>query len=169
MICNEPVRYNFAPTSHDPLAQSMGTFTFHVDTDGGLWECFGAKETKVDVFVLDDDQTITRSDDTPATLEEICRTRIEFDKPYTVTIQPIMAKGGRIITVADLLKRKLDRRFRYPNGRRSRLTSAPNTDRCFNGRRIDSARSDPLASGLPRSLRKANISNSSRKVPRRKA
>ncbi|MCK4858891.1 MAG: discoidin domain-containing protein, partial [candidate division Zixibacteria bacterium] len=95
MLLTEPVRYNFAPTSHDPLAQSMGTFTFHIDRDGDLWECFGTKETKADVSVLDDDRTITRSDDTPAILEEICRTRIEFDKSRTVTIQPIMAKGGR--------------------------------------------------------------------------
>jgi hypothetical protein len=41
----EPVRYNFAPTSHDPLAQSMGTFTFHFGPDKEIWECFGKKET----------------------------------------------------------------------------------------------------------------------------
>jgi hypothetical protein len=41
----EPVRYNFTPTSHDPLAQSMGTFTFHFGPRRQVWECFGTKET----------------------------------------------------------------------------------------------------------------------------
>jgi hypothetical protein len=38
---------------------------------------------------------ITRDAGIPAAWEEICRTGIESDKPITVTLQPIMAKGGR--------------------------------------------------------------------------
>ncbi|MHC4687123.1 MAG: hypothetical protein ACYTEW_22865, partial [Planctomycetota bacterium] len=91
----EPVRYNFAPTSHDPLAQSMGTFTFHFGPKRQVWECFGTKETGAPTFVVPNDINITRSDDVPAAYEEICRNGIGSDKPITITLQPIMAKGGR--------------------------------------------------------------------------
>ena len=91
----EPVRYNFTPTSHDPLAQSMGTFTFHFGPRHRVWECFGTKETGATSFVVPNDVNITRSDEVPAAYEEICRNGIESDKPITITLQPIMAKGGR--------------------------------------------------------------------------
>jgi len=91
----ELVRYNFAPTSHDPLAQSMGTFTFHFAPDQSVWECFGAKETGAAVFVLPDNTRIERPKNVPAEYEEICRTGIEFDKPLTIDIRPILARGGR--------------------------------------------------------------------------
>ncbi len=91
----EPVRYNFAPTSHDPLAQSMGTFTFHFDADKNVWECLGTRETGAQTFVIPADVTVVREAGIPAAYEEICHTGIESDKPITVTMQPIMAKGGR--------------------------------------------------------------------------
>ena len=50
----EPVRYNFGPTSHDPLAQGAGKFTFHFDADHAVWECLGEKETGARVFVVPD-------------------------------------------------------------------------------------------------------------------
>ncbi len=91
----EPVRYNFAPTSHDSLAQSMGTFTFHFDSDRNVWECLGTKETSSQTFVVPASENIVRDDSVPAAFEEICRSGIESDKPITITMQPIMAKGGR--------------------------------------------------------------------------
>ena len=91
----EPVRYNFAPTSHDPLAQSMGTFTFYFDPDKNVWECLGTKETGAQTFVVPADENIVRGSGIPIACEEICRSGIESDKPITVTMQPIMAKGGR--------------------------------------------------------------------------
>jgi len=91
----EPVRCNFAPTSHDPLAQSMGTFTFHFGPEKQVWECFGTKETGAAVFAVPENISITRDADVPAAYEEICRNGIESDKPVTIRLQPMMAKGGR--------------------------------------------------------------------------
>ncbi|MFH1716310.1 MAG: alpha-glucuronidase family glycosyl hydrolase [Planctomycetota bacterium] len=95
MLGGEPVRYNFAPTSHDPLAQSMGTFTFHFGPDKRVWECFGTKETGAAMFAVPENVNISRNADVPAAYEEICRNGIESDKPITIRLQPIMAKGGR--------------------------------------------------------------------------
>ncbi|MHC4678769.1 MAG: beta-N-acetylhexosaminidase family protein [Planctomycetota bacterium] len=103
MLGTEPVRYNFAPTSHDPLAQSMGTFTFHFDPDRNVWECFGEKETGEQTFVVGADATIVRDAGIPAGYEEICRAGIESGEPITITLQPIMVKGGRGRTNAALL------------------------------------------------------------------
>ncbi len=91
----EPVRYNFAPTSHDPLAQSMGTFTFHFGPEKKVWECFGTKETGAAMFAVPEDVKITRRKEVPAIYEEICRNGIKSDKPVTIRMQPIMTKGGR--------------------------------------------------------------------------
>jgi rhamnogalacturonyl hydrolase YesR len=95
ILGTEPVRCNFAPTSHDPLAQSMGTFTFHFGPKREVWECFGTEETGAPTFVVPDNVEITRGDEVPAEYEEICRTGVETDEPITMTLQPIMAKGGR--------------------------------------------------------------------------
>jgi len=95
MLGTEPVRYNFAPTSHDPLAQSMGTFTFHFTPAREVWECLGTKETVASVFVVPESVGVSRADNAPVSYEEICRSGIASDKPVTLTIQPIMAKGGR--------------------------------------------------------------------------
>lgn len=43
----EPVRVNFQPTSHDPLAQGMGTNTFFVDEAGDFWLSLGEKEVDI--------------------------------------------------------------------------------------------------------------------------
>jgi hypothetical protein len=40
----DPVRCNFQPTSHDPLAQAPGTYTFMVDETGHLWKGLGEAE-----------------------------------------------------------------------------------------------------------------------------
>ena len=95
MLGTEPVRYNFAPTSHDPLAQSMGTFTFHFGPDREVWECLGTKETGASVFVVPESVGVLRAGNAPVSYEEICRSGIASDKPVTLTIRPIMAKGGR--------------------------------------------------------------------------
>ena len=41
-----------APTSHDPLAQSPGRFTFYFDTQHRLWQTLGTEETGAETFVL---------------------------------------------------------------------------------------------------------------------
>ena len=48
----EPVRYKFGPTSHDPLAQAAGKFTFHFDSQRRLWQTLGTVETGADAFTL---------------------------------------------------------------------------------------------------------------------
>ena len=40
----EPVRINFQPTSHDPLAQGAGRHTFFIDIDKNFWHSKGEKE-----------------------------------------------------------------------------------------------------------------------------
>ena len=45
MLGMAPIRYDFAATSHDPLAQSPGIFTFFFDVDHQIWQCLGATET----------------------------------------------------------------------------------------------------------------------------
>jgi hypothetical protein len=91
----EPVRYNFAPTSHDLLAQMRGVFTFHFGPDRSIWQCFGAEETGAEVFTLPAEAKIRRPADVPAVYEEICGNGIESDKPIMLTIQPILDRGSR--------------------------------------------------------------------------
>jgi len=91
----EPVRYNFAPTSHDLLAQMRGVFTFHFGPDRCVWQCFGTEETGAEVFTRPADARVHRPANMPAAYEEICRNGVESDKPITLTIQPILDRGGR--------------------------------------------------------------------------
>ncbi|MBI2924710.1 MAG: hypothetical protein HYY24_03285 [Verrucomicrobia bacterium] len=90
-----PVRYAFAPTSHDPLAQSAGKFTFHFDREHALWECLGEKETSARVFVVPARAKIRRAAALPAVYEEICRAGVESEKPLRFALQPIMARDSR--------------------------------------------------------------------------
>jgi hypothetical protein len=73
----EPVRHNFGPISHDPLAQLPGRFTFHFDAEHRLWQTLGAEETGARTF------------STPNADNELCRSGIESDKPLTLTLRPI--------------------------------------------------------------------------------
>jgi hypothetical protein len=45
----DDIRINFQPTSHDPLAQQAGHFSFHIDPEGGMWIGLGEKEIGQDV------------------------------------------------------------------------------------------------------------------------
>ncbi|MCX6909911.1 MAG: alpha-glucuronidase family glycosyl hydrolase [Verrucomicrobia bacterium] len=75
----EPVRYNFGPTSHDPLAQAPGRFTFHFDEQRRLWQTLGAEETGAKTFSA------------PRAGHEICRSGIESDKPIALALRPILS------------------------------------------------------------------------------
>jgi hypothetical protein len=77
----EPVRYNFAPTSHDKLAQAPGHFTYHFDAKHQVWQTLGAKETGTETF-----SAASASD-------EIARHGLESDKPITLTLRPIVHKA----------------------------------------------------------------------------
>ncbi len=43
----EPIRINFQPTSHDPLAQGAGNNTFFIDKEKNFWSALGEKELNV--------------------------------------------------------------------------------------------------------------------------
>lgn len=45
----EDIRINFQPTSHDPLAQSSGRYSFHIDSEGEMWKGIGQKEIGMEV------------------------------------------------------------------------------------------------------------------------
>jgi hypothetical protein len=79
----EAVRYNFGLTSHDPLAQSPGRFTFHFDEEHRIWQTLGATETGARVF------------SSSAAKDELCRAGIASGKPLTLTLGPIMARPAR--------------------------------------------------------------------------
>jgi hypothetical protein len=77
----EPVRYNFAPTSHDKLAQAAGRFTYYFDADHRVWQTLGSEETGAETF-----SAASASD-------EIARHGLQSDKPITLTLQPIVHKA----------------------------------------------------------------------------
>ncbi|MBI5386820.1 MAG: discoidin domain-containing protein [Verrucomicrobia bacterium] len=91
----EAVRVNFAPTSHDKLAQSRGTFTFHFTPDRQVWECRGEEETGVKTFALPASEKLSQGAELPSSWGEIGRTGIESDKPISFTLRPIMARDSR--------------------------------------------------------------------------
>lgn len=90
----EPVRIDFAPTSHDLLAQSRGKFTFHFEPDQTIWECWGAQETGADTFVLPAAAKVA-CDGLPASWEEIGRSGIVTAKPLALILRPMMAIDSR--------------------------------------------------------------------------
>ena len=53
----EPVRYKFAPTQHDPLAQSPGHFTYFIDEEKNWWRCIWENEMKNSTFIQNEDKT----------------------------------------------------------------------------------------------------------------
>jgi hypothetical protein len=91
----EPVRYNFATTSHDPLAQMRGIFTFHFDADRNVWQTLGTEETGRPVRAIPADTSIKRSSDVTDTEIEICSAGIELDAPLQLDLTPIMSRIGR--------------------------------------------------------------------------
>jgi len=90
-----PVRYQFAATSHDPLAQSRGRFTFHFDSQHGLWQTLGAEETGASVFSLDDDLELRGEPGTTAAELEICRSGIASAESVELAVAPIMRRDSR--------------------------------------------------------------------------
>jgi hypothetical protein len=96
----EPVRIAFGPTSHDPLAQSPGRFTFHFGPNSELWECQGQEETGAPAFRLPPDVAPSGDDSVPETWREICRSGVESEKPLRLTIKPILGRAGRAAALA---------------------------------------------------------------------
>lgn len=91
----EPVRFNYGPTSHEPLAQSRGIFTFHLSPDKALWQTFGELETRAAVFTIPETDVIGGETEPLTGYSEICRSGIESAEPIKVTLGPILATGSR--------------------------------------------------------------------------
>jgi hypothetical protein len=101
----EAVRLNFAPTSHDQLAQHPGKFTWHFDADHGLWQTLGAKETGAQTFVLPPETKLSLAAALPPVDREICRAGLESDQPIQVPLGPVM--GGASLPAGDYRVRLL--------------------------------------------------------------
>lgn len=113
----EPVRVNFAPTQHDPLAQAAGRFTFHFDTGRRVWQCLGKEETGATTFQLPETSAPTPATDASVPAE-ICRTGIEITRPTKLTLQPLMALAQKNLGPAPRL---------LPGNYRLRLAFLPPT------------------------------------------
>ena len=92
----ESIRYNFGPTSHDPLAQSPGRFTFRFGEFRHLWQTLGAEETDAETFG-------------PPDSRELCRSGIESAQPISITLAPIAGrkKDGAVVPAGDYRLRLL--------------------------------------------------------------
>jgi len=90
----DSVRIRFAPTSHDLLAQSRGTFTFHFAADRALWECRGTEETGAEVFTLPP-ETPVETGALGAGAADIGRAGIMSAEPMTLVVGPILGRNAR--------------------------------------------------------------------------
>ena len=86
----EAVRINYGPTSFEPLAQSAGSYTFHIDSEGEYWSVRGAREARLPVTMHNEDMSVHLQDGVSRSIEEIARTGIVVDSPTTLTISPIV-------------------------------------------------------------------------------
>ena len=91
----EPVRLDFAATSHDLLAQSRGIFTFYFDAAQNVWQTLGTYETGASVFAIPDTAAVGHGDDVTDAEAEVCRTGIESDAPLELVVAPILRQGSR--------------------------------------------------------------------------
>ncbi|MCG8509972.1 MAG: hypothetical protein MI741_12160, partial [Rhodospirillales bacterium] len=85
----EPVRINFAPTNHDPLAQSRGRFTYFIDHEDRLWEVRGEEELKAPAY----GQLAGGLADIPADTDALWAVResgVVCDQPLNVVVSPLM-------------------------------------------------------------------------------
>jgi len=94
-----PIRDNFGPTVHDPIAPRPGKFTLHFDPRKNLWQTFGEKETGAKVFTLAAGEKLDTGVEGPPGIDEIARQGLEIDQPLTLPLRPIIhgAYGGRDI------------------------------------------------------------------------
>lgn len=94
-IALEPVRYNFAATSHDPLAQSRGIYTFHFDNHQNVWQTLGTKETERPVKEFSVETDVTGVNALNKSEAEVCRSAIVLDAPLRIPLTPIMSRDSR--------------------------------------------------------------------------
>jgi hypothetical protein len=90
----ETVRYNFAPTSHDKLAQAPGPYTWYFDQHHRIWQTLGTEETGASLFALPAAAKVTLSVGLSDVDETLCRAGIESDKPFEFALHPVMGKAA---------------------------------------------------------------------------
>ena len=83
-----PVRINFQPTQHDPLAQGAGHRTFFVDPKRRFWLGLGEKETGVEVLGAGAGEVFRGADGE----QLVCRTWIGSEKPIRLRLRNMI--GG---------------------------------------------------------------------------
>ncbi|RME94294.1 MAG: discoidin domain-containing protein [Verrucomicrobia bacterium] len=88
----EPVRINFRPTQHDPLAQSPGRFTFHVGPARDFWECRGERETGLPVVQVPAASGLRLPEDAPPVWAEVGRDGVRLDRPLKLTLAPNLGR-----------------------------------------------------------------------------
>jgi hypothetical protein len=76
----ESIRYDFSPTSHDPLAQVAGRFTFRFEPNHDVWQCYGERETGARVWSTE-----------AADLTDIYRSGLASNRLLTLNFQPMMS------------------------------------------------------------------------------
>ncbi len=91
----EPVRYNFAATQHEKLAQAAGKLTFYFDRQKQLWQVLGQAETGANVFSLRERLPVISSAAAAIAEPEVFQTGIQSNDPIKLTLRPIMPKGSR--------------------------------------------------------------------------
>jgi len=85
----EPIRINFAPTSHDLLAQNRGRYTYFIDDSDRMWEVRGEYEIKAPAY----GDLAGRVAETPAEADDLWVVRqsgIESDQPVRLIVSPLM-------------------------------------------------------------------------------
>ncbi len=78
----EPLRFNFKPTQHEPLAQYRGKKTYYFDSGQSIWMCLGEEETGAKAF-----SALPRKESADSVYEEICLTGIESPEPVSLVFK----------------------------------------------------------------------------------
>ena len=80
----DPIRYNFAPTEHEALAQGAGQNTFYFDVQGKLWKAQGQPETQCPTFRLFSAPAADQE-----VLREICQTGLRSSSTLALRLKTI--------------------------------------------------------------------------------
>lgn len=88
-----PVRYAFAPTRHEYMAQGPGTLSFLVDERQNFWRVLGEKETGQAIWGVRNDLFAWRSDPAGAA---VGRYGIKITAPFQFTVRPYLYDRQRL-------------------------------------------------------------------------
>lgn len=88
LVGKESIRINFAPTSHEDLAQMAGKLTYFIDSDNNYWKVQGEKETGKTVVDISDN-----SDE----YEELFKKGILLDSNMTIKLNSFSGNENIIV------------------------------------------------------------------------